>query len=86
MPCTVILWADHQTTALLGTPINRLNNIDELLLVLQNPVQLVVVAGTEIAHDVLVSEEEHDGACVVQLVHGIEVRDLHRVSVCETLL
>jgi hypothetical protein len=44
---------------------------------------LVVVACAEIDHDVLVPEEEHDCAWVVQLIHGIEVwhlRDIHYVD------
>jgi hypothetical protein len=30
----------------------------------------------QVDHDVLVAEEEHRGAGVVQLVHGVEVRHL----------
>ena len=74
------LWADHQTSSLLGAAIDGLEDIDELLLVLQDPIELVVVAGSEIAHDVLVAEKEHDGAGVVQLVHLVEVGDLVDVA------
>jgi uncharacterized 2Fe-2S/4Fe-4S cluster protein (DUF4445 family) len=35
------------------------------LLIFQNPVQLVVIAGTEIAHHVFVAEEEHKGDRIV---------------------
>lgn len=76
MSCAVILRADHQTSALLGAAEHGLEDVDELLLVIKNPVQLVIVTGSEIAHDVLVAEEEHDGARVVQLVHGVEIGDL----------
>ena len=76
MPRAVILRADHQTSALLRSPVNRLNDVNELLLVLQHPVELVVVTGAEIAHHVLVAEEEEDRARVVELVHGVEIRDL----------
>lgn len=47
-----------------------------LLLVVEGPGDLVVVTGAEIDHDVLVSEEEHHGAGVVQLVHVVEVGHL----------
>jgi hypothetical protein len=58
------------------------------LLVLHGPVDLVVVACAQIDHDVLVAEEEHDGAGIVQLVHLVEVRhlgDVHQVDHTEVL-
>jgi hypothetical protein len=58
--CAVILGADHQTSTLLCSPVNGFNNVDELLLVLQHPVELVVVTSSEIAHHVLVAKEEQD--------------------------
>lgn len=81
MPSAVIFGTDHQTPTLLGPLENRLNNVNELLLVLQDPVELVVVASTEIAHDVLVAEEEHYCARIVQFVHGVEVGNLFVKSV-----
>lgn len=80
MSRAVILRTDYQTSALLCTPEHRLKDVDELLLVVQHPVQFVVVSGTEIAHDVFVAEEEHDCAGVVQLVHCVEIGDLQRLS------
>jgi len=47
-----------------------------LLLVVERPGDLVVVSGSKVDHDVLVAEEEHDGARVVQLVHVVEVGHL----------
>lgn len=82
MPCAIVLRADYQTSALLGAPEHSLKDVDELLLIVQHPVQFVVVSGTEIAHYVLVAEEEHDGAGVVQLVHGVEIRDLRLLRAC----
>lgn len=76
MSRAVILGANYQTSALLGAPKYGLKNVDELLLVVKNPVQFVVVTGAKIAHYVFVAEEEHDCAGVVQLVHGIEIGDL----------
>ena len=43
------------------------------LLVFHGPVDLVVVSGAQVNHHVLVAEEEHDGAGVVELVHLVEV-------------
>lgn len=68
IPRGIVLGTNNQTAAFLRTPIDRLDDIDQLLLVLQHPVQLVVVAGTKIAHHVFIAEEEHDGHRVVQLV------------------
>lgn len=69
----VIFRGDHQTSAFSCTPIHGLHNINHLLLVLQSPVDLVIVTGAKINHDVLVPEEEHAGARVIQLVHLVEV-------------
>lgn len=80
MPCRIILGADNQTATLLRTAIDRFYNVDELLFVLQNPLDLVVVASAQIDHHVFVSEEKHEGAFVVQLVHLVEVGHLVDVA------
>lgn len=66
--CRVVLGADDETAALLGAAVDGLDDVDELLLVLEDEVELVVVSGSQIHHDQLVAEEEHDGHRVVQLV------------------
>jgi hypothetical protein len=76
----VVLRAHDETTPLLRPLVNRLNNIDKLLLVLQHPVQLIVVSRPEVAHHVFVAEEEHHGHRVVELVHLFEVGDLVEVA------
>ena len=79
----VILGSNHKTTPLPRPTVHGLNDVDELLLVLESPVDLVVVPGAKINHNVLVPEEEHDGGRVVELVHGVEIRDLgdvHQVN------
>lgn len=76
----IILGTDDQTTSLLGTSIHRFKNVNELLLILKNPFDLVVVTGSQIDHHVLVSEEEHEGARVIQLVHLVEVGNLVDVA------
>ena len=74
------LGTDNQTTALLCALVDSLDNIDQLLFVLQDPVQLVVVTSSEITHHMLVSVEEHDCHPVVKLVHGAEIGDLVEVA------
>jgi hypothetical protein len=55
---------------------NDFDDVDQLLLVIEAPVDVVVVARAEIHHEVFVAVEEHDSDGVVQLVHLVEVRDL----------
>jgi hypothetical protein len=76
----VILWRHDQTTALLRTLVNSLDNIDEFLLIFEYPVEFVVVARAEIAHHVFVAKEEHEGDGIVEFVHLFEVRDLIEVA------
>lgn len=61
------LRTDDQTTALLGTTIDGFDDVDQFLFVFQDPVQLIVITGSEITHDVLVTEEEHDGTRIIKL-------------------
>ena len=70
------LGTNNQTSTFFSPPIDRLYNVDQLLLVFQDPIELVVVAGSEITHHMLVPEEEHQGDGIVQFVHLLEVRDL----------
>jgi len=76
----VILRTDNQTTTLLRTTIDRLDDINQLLLILQDPVELVVVTGTEIAHHMFIAEEEHEGNRIVEFIHLLEVGDLVEVA------
>ena len=50
------------------------------MLVVEGPGDFVIVSCAEINHDVLVSEKEHHGAGVVQLVHVVEVWYLQRMG------
>ena len=50
----VVLRRHDQPTALAGPPVHRLDDVDHLLLVLHGPVDLVVVVGAQVDHDVLV--------------------------------
>jgi len=76
----IILWTDDQTSALLCASINGLDDVDQLLFILQNPVKLVIVTGTEIAHHVFVAEEKHYGDGVVEFIHLLEVWDLVEIT------
>lgn len=76
----VILRTDHQTATLLCALVDSLQDVDNLLLVLQHPIQLIVVTRPEVAHHVLVPKEEHDGARVVEFVHLLEVGHLVEIA------
>ena len=43
-------WTNNQPSTLLCTLIDRLDNVDQFLLVLQDPIELVVVPSPEVAH------------------------------------
>ena len=44
------------------------------------PVEVIVVTRSKITHHVFVPEEEHNGHGIVQLVHGLEVRNFIDVT------
>jgi hypothetical protein len=44
IPCRVILGTDDQTATLLCSTVDGLDDVDQLLLVLKHPIQLIVVA------------------------------------------
>jgi len=46
----VVLRTDNQTSPLLSSLVNCLDDIDQLLLILEYPIKLVVVTSSEIAH------------------------------------
>lgn len=77
---TVVLRTHNQTSALLRTLVHRLQDIDNLLLVFQHPIQLVVVTRPEITHHMFIPKEEHDGARVVEFVHLLEVGHLVQIA------
>lgn len=54
--CRIILWWHHQTSSFSRSSVHRFNNVYHLLLVLHCPVDLVVVTGAQINHDVFVPE------------------------------
>lgn len=74
------LRTDDQTTALLGSTVDSLDNVDQLLFILQNPVELIIITSTEIAHHMFISEEEHESDGIVEFVHLLEVGNLVEVA------
>lgn len=68
-------WRNYQPSSLSSSTVHNLNNVNELLLIIHGPVDFVVVSSAQINHDVLVAEEKHDSAWVIQLVHGVEIRN-----------
>lgn len=74
------LRTNDQTTTLLGALVDGLDDVDQLLLVLQNPVQLVVVTGSEITHHMFIAIKVHDRHWIVELVHGTKVGDLIEIA------
>lgn len=83
VPRAVILGTDDQTSALLRPLVNRLHDIDQLLLVFQHPVQLVIVPCAKVTHHMLIAVEEHQCATVIKLIHLVEGRDLVDVAEVE---
>jgi len=78
--CRVIFRADYQSPALFSSTIDGLYNVNEFLLVLQHPIQLVVVPSSKIAHHMLVPKEKHNRYRVVQFIHLLEVGDLVEIA------
>lgn len=73
---------DNETPPFACTSVHDLDDVNELLLVIHSPVDLVIVTCPKIYHDVLVSEEEHACARVVQFVHRIEGSHLYQKQSC----
>lgn len=76
----VVLGCNDQSLSLASPPVDDLEDVYELLLVLHGPIDLVVVTSAEIDHHVLVSEEEHERDGIVEFVHGVEVRNLRDIN------
>merc|ERR1711977_317469 len=64
----VVLGRHDKTSPLPRAFVHGLDDVDHLLLVGHGPADLVVVTSAEIDHDVLVAEEEHGRAGIVELV------------------
>lgn len=80
MASNLTLGTDDQTTALLRTLVDGFDDVDQFLFVLQDPIQLVIVTRSEIAHHVFIAVEEHDRHRIVEFVHGVEIGDLVDVA------
>ena len=76
----IVFWRNNETSAFLCAFVDCLDDVDEFLLVLEDPVEFVVVAGAEVTHHVFVAKEEHESDRVVEFVHLLEVGDLVEVT------
>lgn len=76
----VILRTHDQTPPLLRTLVHRLQDVDDFLLVLQHPIQFVVITRPKITHHMFIPKEEHDGARVVEFVHLLEIGHLVQIA------
>lgn len=77
---TVVLRTDDQTSTLFRALVDSFQDVDNLLLIFQNPIQLIIVSRPKITHHVFISKEEHDGARVVELVHLLEIGHLVQIA------
>ncbi|KAI9909447.1 hypothetical protein PsorP6_015027 [Peronosclerospora sorghi] len=75
----IVFGRDDKTSTFARAAIDRLNDIDHLGFVVKSPIDFVIVAGSEINHDVFVPKKKHDRARVIELVHGIKVRHFGNV-------
>lgn len=64
--CGIVLWANNKASSLLCAFVDCLDDVNQFLLVFQHPIQLIVVAGAEIAHHVFIAKEEHKSNRVVE--------------------
>lgn len=71
--CGVIFWRHNQTSPLSRTTVNGFDDVNEFLLVFNRPIYFVVISGAQINHNVLVSEEKHHCAWVVEFVHFVKI-------------
>lgn len=84
----VVSRANYEAFAFACASVDYLQYVDHFLFVFERPRHFVVVSSAEVDHDMAISEEKHDGARIVQLVHRIKVRyllDVHHVEDCEVL-
>lgn len=57
-------------------------------LVIEVPIDFIIVSRSEVHHDMLVAKEKHGGARIKQLVHDVEIRHLaniDQIDHCEIL-
>ena len=65
----VVLGRDHKPLPLPGPLVDHLTDVNKLLFFVEQEGDLIVVAGAGVNHHVLVAEEEHRRAWIIQLVH-----------------
>jgi hypothetical protein len=67
VPSRIVLWTDNKASSFLCTLVDCFDDINQLLLVLEYPVQLVVIPSTEVTHHMFIAKKKHQGNGVVQL-------------------
>ena len=72
---SVTFWRHYKSSPFACSTVDYLHNVNKLLLVVHGPIYLVVISSAQINHDVLIPEEKHDRARVIQFVHSVEIRD-----------
>ncbi len=83
--CGVVFWWNDETAALASPSVDSFDDIRHLLAVLNGPIYFVIVACSQINHDVLVAKEEHDGAWIIQFVHFVEIWNVQKETQWKTL-
>ena len=73
-------WTDDQASPFLRPTVNCFDDVNKFLLVLQYPVQFVIISCSKITHHVFISEEEHEGYSIVKFIHLLEIRYLVEVA------
>lgn len=78
----IILRTHHQSLPLTRTPIHRLHDINQLLLIANRKIDFIIIPRAKVNLHVPVAPEKHDRARVVDFVHGVEVGDLLYIVSC----
>ena len=76
----IIFWGNYETTSLLCATVHGFDYVNHLLLIVERPIDLVVVPSAEVDHDMFITKKEHDCTGIVQLIHGVEIwyfRDIY---------
>jgi len=76
----VVFGSYNQALALSSPAVHVFADVDKFLLVIHRPVYLVIVAGAQVYHHMLVSKEKHHCDGVIQLVHSIKIRNLADIN------
>ena len=65
IPERIVFWSNNKTFSFPGSSVDDLAYVNEILGFFENPVDLIIVAGASINHDVFVPVVEHQGHLIV---------------------